>query len=392
MTTPAPEKSYIPAIDGLRAIAVTLVLMFHAQLFPVGWVGVWIFFVISGFVITNSLMVSEAVKRPLGTAILDFYSKRAFRIIPLYVLILTLATIVNLATGMLRDQLWPELASLATFSFNFYRMIPGYADSPMQGHLWSLSVEEQFYFFFPLLFLLAPRGKLASVLVGVAFACIAVRWGMSALYSNIHSPNPWDTNEAFRGAAIYMFSPGHFDAFAMGGAIALLRPFIIRTRYVLTGMLAVTLIGWALFFAICGRAHGDVLLSLKDNASGGGVEIWRYSLLSLSAATVIVSIVKRVAFATAPLSLAPVVYVGRVSYGVYIFHLPLQFFLTSFIFPGMDLENRVNAAILFAAVFLLTVAVATASFYWFERPMQRLRPRTKSTAAATPPFKASRTA
>jgi peptidoglycan/LPS O-acetylase OafA/YrhL len=373
-----PEKKYIPAIDGLRAVAVTLVLAFHSYLLPVGWVGVWVFFVISGFVITGSLLSSEAEPRPLKTALADFYSKRFFRIIPLYALILVLATIVHLSTGVLGDQLGPQLLSLVTFTFNFFRMWPGYTDSGMTGHLWSLSVEEQFYFIFPLLFLLTPRKNLLSVMIGVIVASVAIRWGMSILYSGLHSGKPWVPDDMFHGASIYMFSPGHFDAFAMGAMMAILKPLIARTKWVFTGLVAATLAGWAIFFIGPASTFESPLLALKDNASGNGVEIWRYSLLGLTASCAVVGVIRGVALVTWPLSLKPVVYVGKISYGVYIYHLPVQVFLMFVVFPGMDLQSTGNAMIMFAAELALTVAVASLSFYFFERPMQKLKPKARA--------------
>lgn len=384
-------QRYIPGVDGLRALAVTIVVAFHAGAFPLGWFGVWIFFVISGFVITRSLLSSEATPRPLGTALKDFYAKRFFRIIPLYALIIALAMIVTGVSGVLKDQYWPQFASLASFTFTFFRMWSGYIHSEMTGHLWSLSTEEHFYFLFPLLFLLVPRKRLVAVMVGVIVAAVFVRAGVHAIYENLTPVNPAIQTPNFRSTAVYQFSLGHFDAFAMGVILALCEKWVIARKNLFTQMIVVMIVAWAAYVLIIGTdpRYENPFMSIMMAYYRWG-DVFLYTILSFSAAAAIVGVIRNVGWLSAPLKWKPVVFIGKISYGVYIFHLPVQFLLISTLFKDQPVfTDRIVAIGMFAASMPLTVAAATLSFYFFERPMQRLRPKARPASPTTQPAAAA---
>jgi peptidoglycan/LPS O-acetylase OafA/YrhL len=373
---------YIPAIDGLRAVAVLLVILFHTHVAFAGWSGVWVFFVISGFVIATSLIGSERLPRPLGASLRDFYSKRAFRILPLYALAVGGGSLFNALTGVLHGQDWLQLLALSTFSFNFLPMWSDFLPSGVTSHLWSVSAEQQFYLVFPVLFLLLSRKVLVIVLSGAVVGCLLLRWGVSTSIADFVPGNPKILPDVFRGAVIYHFSLLHFDAFAMGALIALSRDLIVRWRGLFVGLLTITLIGWATFFFVCGShaAFPSPLTALMINAYGGGVEVFRYSLINLSATVVIIGILKGVWPLQMLLGLRPIVYIGKISFGVYIFHYPVVFFLSSTLFTSSEypLDQRL---LMFAATVGLTVPIAMASFHWFEKPVQGLRSRRKSGAS-----------
>src|ERR1700731_5232124 len=173
-----PSDRYRPDIDGLRAIAVMLVMNFHAfpEAMPGGFIGVDIFFVISGFLITGIIARELEQKR---FSLLAFYQRRIRRIFP--------ALIVVLCTTLVLGWLWMLPAAYAQLSADvfassaFFANIPlllqsGYFDiesakKPLL-HLWSLGIEEQFYLFWPLILILAARLRLsilaAAFVVGVA--------------------------------------------------------------------------------------------------------------------------------------------------------------------------------------------------------------------------------
>jgi peptidoglycan/LPS O-acetylase OafA/YrhL len=162
------SKKYIPAIDGLRAIAVLSVILFHAfpQLVPGGYIGVDIFFVISGYLITN-IIVTQASS---GTfSFKDFYARRIRRIFPALIIVLVsvyaLGWFVMLADEF--KQLGKHIAAGAGFVANWaYWLESGYFDElhelkPLLN-LWSLGVEEQFYIFWPCIILLLVKFKSVS--------------------------------------------------------------------------------------------------------------------------------------------------------------------------------------------------------------------------------------
>ena len=169
------NKSYIPAVDGLRAIAVLFVIIFHGfpKLLPGGYIGVDIFFVISGFLITQIIVSQAALEK---FSFVDFYSRRIRRIFPALILVFLasygLGWVVMLAGEF--AQLGKHIAAGAGFISNWvYWLEAGYFDELLELkpllNLWSLGVEEQFYIFWPCLLILCIKFKLRirGVLIGV---------------------------------------------------------------------------------------------------------------------------------------------------------------------------------------------------------------------------------
>ena len=152
--------TYRPEIDGLRALAVLLVVLFHAdiEIFSAGFIGVDIFFVLSGYLITTIVLKDL---RKSNFNYLDFYVRRCRRILPalLVVLIVTLALGYFLFPPIQFQTLGQAALSATTFSANIYYIVKG-GDYFSQDvffpllHMWSLAVEEQFYLIFPLFFVL----------------------------------------------------------------------------------------------------------------------------------------------------------------------------------------------------------------------------------------------
>lgn len=368
------RDGHIAAIDGLRGVAVGLVLLFHSGVFGAGWVGVWIFFVISGFVIAGARIGETASSLSFRERFFDFLSRRAFRILPLYVLIMLLGAVVTAITGELGDQYGLQLASLATFTFNFLRMWSEYTHSFWSGHLWSLSTEQQFYLLFPVVFFLTPRRWLPAVLIGVVLLSPLVRGVVSEIYSEVIPSQSGTDVRAFRGQAVYQFPLGHFDAFAMGVLLALWRAPIVRMRGVFTALCLATGLLWGLFFWFMGRSalFDSPLLALHVNAYGGGAEVWRYSLLSLTACAAICGVLKGISVIERPLAFKPLEYVGRISYGVYVFHFPVQWALTTFVFTSINYDHLPEAGALFVCMAIVSISLASLSFHVFETPMLRV--------------------
>jgi peptidoglycan/LPS O-acetylase OafA/YrhL len=176
------NEQYFPQLDSLRAIAVLLVIISHwfsAQHFlnryvPNGIFGVTLFFVLSGFLITSILL---KIKTKLeaggshGEAFKVFYVRRSLRIFPAYYLLLFILVVLNLAS--VRDSFWWHFFYVS----NFYFWIKG-AFAGSLSHLWSLAVEEQFYFVWPAIILLVPWRFLTSVLLAGVLTGFLFRWVM----------------------------------------------------------------------------------------------------------------------------------------------------------------------------------------------------------------------
>lgn len=362
----------IERIDSLRAIAMLAVIAQHAHLLPFGWMGVWLFFVISGFVVTTSL-IARAETGHRGGDTLAFYARRGARILPIYYL--------YIVAGLLVSSLWlgradwrPFVSML--FMYNNFADAFGsgfYAHWPA-GQLWTISVEWQFYLAYGLLFIWAPRAWVIAggVLVIVADPILRVIAGAILLRHQA----PLDA--AF---SIYSFSLLHFDAFAIGALLALFRDRLTGRHGLVAGAVALAWLAiYLLVYAAIDHAQGargiDVLRNLISGILiGQGREGPLYSIVDLLAASVLlVALDERIGL---PLvGSRRLQYVGRISYGGYVYH---QLMLTLVItlvppagFGGPGTAMRVGYDIAtFLCCAALTIAAATASYHWLERPAMR---------------------
>jgi peptidoglycan/LPS O-acetylase OafA/YrhL len=183
MPTPALDHSnfYRPDIDGLRAIAVMAVVVFHIneRWMPGGFAGVDIFFVISGFLITRNIL--KDVASPQGFSWREFYRRRILRILPVLFLVLLSTLLVGHFLQLPVDYLelsYSALASvisLANVYFTYFLDTSYFADdSSLQPllHLWSLGVEEQFYVLWPIVLIALAKKKKGKWLFGITFALV----------------------------------------------------------------------------------------------------------------------------------------------------------------------------------------------------------------------------
>ncbi|MBR0682471.1 acyltransferase [Roseomonas eburnea] len=373
---PAREAAYVPEIDALRGLAMTAVVAFHAGILPFGWMGVWVFYVISGFAVTTSWLS----QRPAATPYLawrDFTLRRARRIWPVYFAYLAVATVWLIATGhtvALADLPW-----LATFSFNMRMILTEYSDATGWtgfSHLWTLSIEQQFYLVLPLIMLLGTRRAIVAALVALMLVAPLIRLGAAALALDAG----WGPGRA--AFAAYAFAPGHFDAFAAGAIIALFRDAIrlrpwIAERVLLLAAAAATLHVGA-FLAIGLARSGPGIEALRNIVSGimfgEGREATAYYIPTTAAAAVILAILTGRRWALLPCRSATLQAIGRVSYGGYLFHLPVMMMLHS---PalGLPLRGTGGRILLFLLAMAIVVPLAWASHRWFETRFLKPRPK-----------------
>src|SRR5262245_13204784 len=156
--------TYNPKLDTLRALAAIAVLAFHySGWFGWGWVGVPFFFVLSGYLITSILLESKARSCSFGDFCVGFFRRRALRLVPVYALFIAGCLAYRAKTAHL-SALSSDLPSLLTYTFNFHAL--DHVDRPY-GHLWSLSVEWQFYLLWPVAVWFLSQANLRRVLVAI---------------------------------------------------------------------------------------------------------------------------------------------------------------------------------------------------------------------------------
>ena len=366
----------VPALDGIRAVAVAAVLLFHAGVgwFGGGMLGVDMFFALSGFLITT-LLVAE--HRRSGTLHLGhFYERRARRLLPaLFIMLLIVAGYCAwfAEQDLLASIRGDALSTLFYFSnWHFVLSDQGYfvhtgAPSPLL-HTWSLAIEEQFYLVWPLISLLVlrrrgPRALALVAAVGVA-ASVALTWSMFVAGEST--------------TRLYYGSDTRAQAVMVGAFLGALGPvsgWVRRHRGWTerpTGRRAVTAVG-LLGAAGCAWAIHSVA---GDNAllyHGG------FALMAAATGAVIVAVAAQPRSLLARvLSLSALGYIGRISYGLYLYHWPIF----------LMLDNGHTGLLgwrLLVVRLAATMAVSVASYHLVEQPVRQRRfLRTWRAALAAP--------
>ena len=372
------QPTRIDEIDGLRALAMTGVVAQHCGIAPFGWTGVWLFFVISGYVISRNFLDRAYVGDDWKLEYRNFMKRRFFRIVPVYSLYVAVGCVILVSagkSGALRDVLF-----LMTFTHNWqmiFNLWPNPESWSAFGHLWTLSIEEQFYVVYPLLFLLLrPRQYVIALVVLIAAGPI-VRFVYSAALAAASNDAGWI---AF---AVYAASFAHFDAFLLGALIAWFGGRIRRHEWVPHAVCAIAVLAagvYAFSYWSMNRAAGATGVEAFRNIYSGilygsGREVFVYSAVNLLAAAALIYAILRKPI-TRPLAWPFVSLVGRISYGGYLYHA-LVLWLAFTVLPiGGDKLPVAQRLVLFVCVWLATVAVVYVSYRWFELPIMNWSRRT----------------
>lgn len=346
-------------IQGLRAVAVLIVVAYHARLpIPGGFTGVDVFFVISGFVIAQSLYRESA--KGTKVSLSRFYARRFWRLAPALGLLVGTTLILSalLLSPLGAQQTAAQTAFAATLSFAnaaIFLTSGNYFDAPAEGnpllHTWSLSVEEQFYLAAPILLVLAWRAFPLHRHRRLALAMSVTVTGASLALVLLPQPLPWlpfsDFLTGFYGplGRVWEFTAGA----ALGFAIYRHPPLNARLRQVTFGLGGVLLV-----IACWGIPAGvqypgpwtlvpvSAALLIILGGSGGGTDRWN------------------------PLSTKPLTYLGDRSYSIYLWHWPLIVFALV-VWP----DGRWTALIAAAVSFL----PALFAYRWWEMPLRYRYPR-----------------
>jgi peptidoglycan/LPS O-acetylase OafA/YrhL len=354
-------------LDAIRAFAVGLVLFYHfyrpaRELVHFGAVGVRVFFVLSGFLITGILLharkLVDSRETAPGVAIGRFYIRRFLRIFPLYYLALVIAwygRVSDARAGMVWHVSY--LSNLYFFLENAVR--PGEWGGHV-GHFWSLAVEEQFYLVWPWVILFAPRRWLPRIALGMVAFGPVFRVVVMAVTGN---------------DLVNILTPGCVDSLGLGAYLAMTVVPEFEAHPQIRRIGTSTLWTGALLFAAARAA---------DTANG--FALFHIAAFDLAAALMAVWLVARAAqgmrgLAGRVLEFAPLRYLGTISYGIYVYHMMLPELLPRVArrlgYP--DLLAPLGIETLPYLVFYSTVSVVVAAISWhcFEGPINRVKDRLK---------------
>ena len=355
----AAHRPYYPALDGLRGIACVLVVVYH--LFPFfhqylffGWMAMDIFFVLSGFLITDILMKTIGDPHYLKF----FYIRRLLRVFPLYytALIFFLLIIPNfkgLATGF--DYFVKHQVYFWLFLQNWLLIFnPSQTDSAL-NHLWSMAVEEQFYLLWPLLVALVRKPKHLLIILVILLT------GFSALRFVL-----W-IQQIEQLSYFSFFTFTRFDGILIGCMVALLQK--INPKFIGQNMAWIVLSFAAFNFLF-------YFLNLEYKKSFPYLGLLGFSTFSMLFGLLVYDIINRQSkIFTLVFDIGFLKMLGRISYGTYIFHWPLYLLLNPYFasFAKSNLQGVPPHVFASTALTILSFIIGYASFHFFEIHFLRMK-------------------
>jgi peptidoglycan/LPS O-acetylase OafA/YrhL len=357
---------HLPSLDGLRAIAVSLVLWQHVRLSSAGYplwleqarwlvnpgnLGVELFFALSGFLITRILLAEHAAGHPVRWFVL----RRMLRIFPIYYLLLLVMAAWRPAS---------ELGWCALYLSNFVDVFAPTAGAKPLGHTWTLCVEEHFYLLWPLAIALGGPARARRILTWIvipaaAIGAVAVGVAMEQRAAEL---------------AVERLSPFRFLTLACGALLAFAEPEICATgRRPRDCGLMTTAVALALHPHIWFLVVPIFVVGATWWPFGLAPAWWRVHSALLSVGVLMWALTPPGVLMSPAraLSLAPLRALGRISYGVYLYHLPIYHWL---LWPDPSMTNAGFAI-------AVTLAVATASYLLIERPILQYAARFRGRTA-----------
>lgn len=350
------ERIYFPEIDGLRFLAFLLVFVFHFKLFAQvpylstiesnGWIGVDLFFTLSAFLFTK-LLIAEFNKTK-NISFKKFYMRRIFRIWPIYFLFIAFsATLYFFLNSSMENSVVTRVFGLLLFSDNILSAIYGYNTMPYIGHLWTIAYEEQFYIFIPIIILLLVRSSFKKKMIAVIAVFILLNAIRLALIIN-NVPHP----------AIWVLPIAHFESIILGIALGFgaLDALLKRINPFIIGVM-----GIFFFMIVC-------LLPPIDHISYWLIA--SYSFVGISTSLLLYSVINAPGLKKI-FSNRLIVFLGKRSYGLYVYHRLGNGFASYIISHISILPSNSLAAFIYSLLFTITVSII--SYRIIETPFLKLK-------------------
>ena len=337
------KLGYVGYLDGFRGVFCILIVAYHWPMqylsISFGWEVLQTFFVISGYLITR-ILLNDKDKNPSGK---DFYTRflyrRSFRIFPLYfgfVGFWTLIYVIGLLGNigyfkMLTEDIATNGGFLYTYIYNFSSFINHFrgieeVKFTIFGHLWSLSLEEQFYLLFPIIVFFLNRKQLLYTAIGIIVLTPLIRYFGYEWMMHINPNHKWAS------VNLYRMAPFQMDSFAIGCLLALtgfkrIKNAVSFTWIFLAGLVAIYVANRYLvvyqgssFEAIGGGRRLEEWLTTNYQ------HVYLFTLVNFSAAFIVMCFERGYGLIPKLFDNKVMVYFGKISYGIYVFHIPVLYF------------------------------------------------------------------
>lgn len=348
------DNKHISALDGLRGVAILLVMIYHffPSKFPIGWIGVDLFFVLSGFLITGILLRTKESSNYYR----NYIAKRVLRIFPLYYFFLIIFFVVFSFTGFSKNI--PEYDYLSNTQGWYWLYVQNwliffnstYPQQDILSHFWSLAIEEQFYIFWPFVILITPNRLLVRLCIGLVVFCFILRL-MFIFQFDISI------------ARTYVFTFTRLDGLAVGSCIATmmldsqqLKSVNLWTKQIFfiagLGILATIVVARSFSFDyLLFATYGYSLIAIFFGAS-------LIMILSNHPGNTFRKVAENKAFS----------FFGKYSYGLYIYHIPVLWILPKYLKPWTN--SRLVVAMTCIGI---SIIIAYGSYHLIEKHFLKLK-------------------
>jgi peptidoglycan/LPS O-acetylase OafA/YrhL len=373
---------YLPGLDGMRAIAVVAVMLYHANpdWLAGGFLGVEVFFVISGYLITLLLMAER--EETGGINLLAFWGRRARRLLPaLFLLLFLVLTYTMIFKSSVLGKLRGDMLAALFYVSNWYQVWVGQGytagnDFVPLRHLWSLAVEEQFYIVWPVVMMLLMRRRgtrrlamtarwLVLLSLGITlFTALAYQSGR--IGECVVTPDAyWTVREhcVSKMDSLYLATITRSTGILLGAAFAM----VWRPRAIMRGPLR-DRAGLLDLVALCGLLVLGLQFWFVHVVTVNGADPWLFRggflVTSIATLTLIAAVTHRYSLTGRVLSIRPLLWIGTRSYGLYLFHWPIYQVIRGVAGVPLTLPEFLTAMV-------FTVIITELSYRYLEMPIRR---------------------